>query len=49
MGCTTEEFIRCIFSYSSNPPAEKVDSHFNAQPELHLDIKEKFTILSPRG
>lgn len=34
--CTTEEFIRYSFFYSSlNRLAEKIDSHFNAQPELY--------------
>jgi hypothetical protein len=46
--CTTEEFIRYLFLYSSlNRLSEKIDSHFNAQAELHPDIKKKFTIVRP--
>ena len=48
--CTTEQFIGYLFLHSSlNCLAEKIDSHFNAQSELHPDIKKKFTIVTPRG
>jgi hypothetical protein len=47
---TAEDIVRYFFPFIPlGILAEQNDSHINAQPKLHPDIKEMFTIVSPNG
>lgn len=47
---TAEDIIRYFYLlFLLESFTENIDSHINAQPKLHLDIKEMFTIVSPSG